>query len=316
MKNWFRYANQRLGKGLDDWDDEEEELGSSDDLKDCQGGREVEIPYGQEDSELRSTENLKDWHEDSQETLHCQLGNERRSDEDLEDCQEGSESIEDCQEGSGSMLNCRVGRGEKLRLSESLMDSMESSIQQELLMKMGSVDLMVCQGSNSRNIPYFQVGRDEQRNLDQPEELTEQMSSQRDQQVQLTEVKEHQGDILMIGGIRLFLPSAQEEAENSVVHAATAGERSQLMMTDFHQTVTGREEEELEQAFETAQADERKNECSEEQLNNFSQQAERAVALKLTAKAQAEQKRKMSIPRSGSILSAMQLKGLQLWSLQ
>jgi hypothetical protein len=39
----------------------------------------------------------------------------------------------------------------------------------------------------------------------------------------------------------------------------------------------------LEQAFETAQADERKNECSEEQLNNFSQQAERAVALKLTA---------------------------------
>ena len=110
------------------------------------------------------------------------------------------------------------------------------------------------------------------------------MSSQRDQQVQLTEVKEHQGDILMIGGIRLFLPSSHEEAENSVVHAATAGERSQLMMTDFHQTVTGREEEELEQAFETAQADERKNECSDEQLNNFSQQDERSVALKLTTK--------------------------------
>jgi hypothetical protein len=91
-----------------------------------------------------------------------------------------------------------------------------------------------------------------------------------DQQVQLTEVKEHQDDILMIGGIQLFLPSAQEEAENSVVNAATAGEQSQLMMTV-------KEEEELEQAFETAQADERKNECSEEQLNNFSQQAERAV---------------------------------------
>ena len=151
LKLWMRQDEELVqvfepetGKGLDDWDDEEEELGSSDDLKDCHGGREVEIPYGQEDSELRSTENLKDWHEDSQETLHFQLGNERRSDEDLEDCQEGSESIEDCQEGSGSMLNCRVGRGEKLRLSESLMDSMESSIQQELLMKMGSVDLMVC----------------------------------------------------------------------------------------------------------------------------------------------------------------------------
>jgi hypothetical protein len=34
----------------------------------------------------------------------------------------------------------------------------------------------------------------------------------------------------MIGGISIFLPSAQEEAENSVVHAATA-EQSQLEMT-------------------------------------------------------------------------------------
>jgi hypothetical protein len=41
--------------------------------------------------------------------------------------------------------------------------------------------------------------------------------------VQLTEVKEHQDDILMIGGIQLFLPSAQEEAENSVVNGADRG---------------------------------------------------------------------------------------------
>jgi hypothetical protein len=46
----------------------------------------------------------------------------------------------------------------------------------------------------------------------------------------------------------------------------------------------------LEQTFGTAQTDEKKNECSEEQLNNFSQQAEGAVALKLTAKAQAGEK--------------------------
>jgi hypothetical protein len=58
--------------------------------------------------------------------------------------------------------------------------------------------------------------------------------------------------------------------ENSVVHAATA-EQSQLEMTV-------RKERKLEQVSETAQADEEKNECSEEQLNNFSQQAERAVA--------------------------------------
>jgi hypothetical protein len=52
----------------------------------------------------------------------------------------------------------------KLRPSEGLMDSEESSIQQGVLMKMGSVDLIVCQGS-SRSIPYCQVGRDEQMNL-------------------------------------------------------------------------------------------------------------------------------------------------------
>jgi hypothetical protein len=69
---------------------------------------------------MRSAEDLKDCREDSQKTLHCQLGNERRSGEDLEDCQEGS----------GSVLNCQEGRDEKLRLSESLLDSRESSIQQ------------------------------------------------------------------------------------------------------------------------------------------------------------------------------------------
>jgi hypothetical protein len=66
------------------------------------------------------------------------------------------------------VLNCQVGRDEKLRLSEGLMDSMESSIQQGLLMKMGSVDLIICQGSSSISIPYFQVGRDGQMDLGQP----------------------------------------------------------------------------------------------------------------------------------------------------
>ena len=81
----------------------------------------------------------------------------------------------------------------------------------------------------------------------------------------------------MIGGIPIFLPSAQEEAEISIVDGATTGEQSQLMMTI-------KEEEELEQVSETAQVDEEKNECSEEQLNKFSQQAERAAAFELTAK--------------------------------
>jgi DNA topoisomerase VI subunit B len=52
-----------------------------------------------------------------------------------------------------------------------------------------------------------------------------------DQQVQLTE-EEDQDDILMIGGISIFLPFAQEEAENCVADdTTTTEEQSQLMMT-------------------------------------------------------------------------------------
>jgi hypothetical protein len=131
LKRWLRYAENlkateekmichcwpETGRGLDDWDDEEFELGSSedlidcqegsgrfpngqmgkgtemrsaDDLKDCQEGREGEITVFHEGNELRSAEDLTYCHEDSQGNSHCQLGNERRSDEDLEDCQEGS----------------------------------------------------------------------------------------------------------------------------------------------------------------------------------------------------------------------------------
>jgi hypothetical protein len=234
----------------------ENEMRSADDLKDCHEGREEEILVCQEGNELRSAEDLTDCHEDSQETLHCQLGNEMRSLRDLEDCQEGSGSNEDCQEG----------RDEQLRPSEGLM--VKSSIQQGVLMKMGSIDFMVCQEA-AEDIPYCQVGRDEQMNLDQPEELTEQMrlsdslinsEMERDQQMQLTE-EEDQNDILMIGGIGVFLPCAQEEAEMGVADGATA-EQSQLTMTV--------EEEELEQTLGAAQADE-ENEHSVEWLNDFSQ---------------------------------------------
>jgi hypothetical protein len=92
--------------------------------------------------------------------------------------------------------------------------------------------------------------------LDQPEELTEAdetvslMNSENlDQQMQLTE-EEHQNDILMIGGISIFLPCAQEEAENCIAGAATAEEQSQLEMTV--------KEEELEQTLGAAQAGRRR----------------------------------------------------------
>ena len=130
---------------------------------------------------MGSVEDLKDCHEDSQGISNGQLGVDQRSLRGLEDYHEGSESIEDCQEGSGSVLSFLEGRDEKLRLSESLLDSRESSIQQRLLMKMGSVDLIICQGSSSESIPYGQMGRDDLRSQNQPGELTEHISSQEDQ---------------------------------------------------------------------------------------------------------------------------------------
>jgi hypothetical protein len=75
--------------------DEENKMGSTEDLKNCQGGRE-EIPIFQVGNELRSLRDLRDCHEDSQGISHCQLGNEMRSLRDLEDCQEGSGSISNC----------------------------------------------------------------------------------------------------------------------------------------------------------------------------------------------------------------------------
>jgi hypothetical protein len=107
---------------------EENEMGSAEDLKNCQEGRE-EIPNFQVGKELRSAEDLTDCQEDSQGISHCQLGNEMRSLRDLIDCQEGSERFPIFQVGKGT--------------------------------EMGSVDSIDCQ-EGSKKIPYCQVGRDEQ----------------------------------------------------------------------------------------------------------------------------------------------------------
>jgi hypothetical protein len=58
-------------------------------------------------------------------------------------------------------------------------------------MKMGSVDLIICQ-EGSEQIPYCQVGRDERMSWNHPEKMTEKMSSEMslDQQVQLKKVQQ------------------------------------------------------------------------------------------------------------------------------
>ena len=83
------------GKSLDDWDDEEDKLGSSEDLIDYQesSGR---FPYRQmgKGTKMRSADDLKDCHEGREvEVPVCQEGNELRSVEDLKDCCEESQGI-------------------------------------------------------------------------------------------------------------------------------------------------------------------------------------------------------------------------------
>jgi hypothetical protein len=130
-------------------------------------------------SEMGLVEDLKNYQEGREEIPDCQVGNELRSLRDLRDCQEDSQGISHCQLGN------------ELRSLWDLKDCQE--------------------GSGS--IPYFQVGRDESMSWDQPEELTEQMSSEMDldQHVQLIE-EEDTKNLLMIGGIGVFLPFSQEEA--------------------------------------------------------------------------------------------------------
>jgi hypothetical protein len=245
LKGWLRYTENLNGPEEmvqvcepETWrglNDAESELGLVGDLTNCQEGRE-EIPVCQVGNELRSLRDLKDYHEDSQGISHCQLGNDMRSLRDLTDCQEGRERFPVCQ----------VGKETEMEL----------------------VDSMDCQ-EGSGDIPYCQVGRDDQMRLS--EGLINSWMDL-DQQVQLTE-EEDLRDLLMIGGIQVFLPFAQEEAEFCIADAATVEEQS---------VVTVREEEKLEQTLEAAQADEEENEHSEECLIAFSQEAEEAVALKLT----------------------------------
>jgi hypothetical protein len=193
--------------------------------------------------ELRSLRDLTDCQEDSQGISHCQVGNGLRSLRDLIDYQEGS----------GRFPIFQVGKGTEME----------------------SVDSIDCQ-EGSRKIPYCQVGRDEQVSWNQPEELTEKMSSELDldQQMQLTE-EENQNSILMIGGIEIFLPFSQGKAEVCVADievATTEAERQPAVTV----------KEALEQVLETAQTEEGDDEHS----------------------------------RNGSLHSARKLSGLQHGSLQ
>jgi hypothetical protein len=128
------------------------------------------------------------------------VGNGLRSLRDLIDCQEGSREFPIFQVGKGT--------------------------------EMGSVDSIDCQ-EGSRKIPIFQVGRDKQMRLSEGL-INSEVSL--DQQMQLTE-EEDQRNLLMIGGIQIFLPFSQGEAEICVADAATteAGQLAETVREELEQ---------------------------------------------------------------------------------
>jgi hypothetical protein len=174
------------------------------------------------------------------------VGNRKRSSESLVYCQEGSAESSNCQEGNEmrsledlidyqegreEIPYCQVGKGEQMRLNESIMNSGMS--------------------------------------LDQREELTEKMSSKVSsyQHGQLIE-KEDQKSILMIGGIRIFLPSRQNKAREDVVGAATTERKLAVTFKEMEQMSEGAQGEEEEHTVEMHTPWEKEIEMLEDWLNN------------------------------------------------
>jgi hypothetical protein len=95
----------KTGRNLSD---DEDELGSAENLIDCQEGS-PEIPNCQVDKGLRSLRDLTDCHEDSQGISHCQVGNGSRSLRDLIDFQEGNREFPIFQVGMGTEMGLYDG---------------------------------------------------------------------------------------------------------------------------------------------------------------------------------------------------------------
>jgi hypothetical protein len=104
------------------------------------------------------------------------------------------------------------------------------------------------------------------------------------QRVKLTEDEDWR-NLLMIGGIQIFLPFGQEEEEIYVADATTTevGQPAETIR------------EALEQTLEVAQA-KREDEHSEECFNAFNQEPEEAVALKLAVEEVEEQVGRLITP--------------------
>jgi hypothetical protein len=148
---------------------------------------------------MRSIENLIEYHEGINGDSYFHRGNEMRS----------TKYLIDCQESRGEILYFQVGKGIRIRLSESIRSSEVSSDQQGV-----SIDEDSCGFADHVNADDAKLNNSTIR-------------------------EEYHRFILIIGGIKTFMPRSQAEASINVAGEATKGKP----------TETVKEEEEKEKTL-------------------------------------------------------------------
>jgi hypothetical protein len=129
------------------------------------------------------------------------VGNEVRSIEDFIDCQEGNNENSYFQ----------VGKGSKMRLSESLKNSEESSYQQGMLTSGREAE-------ERSHLYEYSCGFVDHVNED-------------DEKLNTSTVKEeYQMCILIIGGIKIFLPESQVDPSICVVYTIEEGQLAETVV--------------------------------------------------------------------------------------
>jgi hypothetical protein len=148
---------------------------------------------------LRYTESLRD----EEEMVHiCEPETEKNLSDEEEERSDGD--LVNRQMGRGELSNCQVGNGK--RSDGGLVYCQESSVESSYCQvgnEMGSGDLIDCQVGREE-IPYCQVGKGEKM---RPCESLMNSEVSSDQREEMTE--KDQRNLLIIGGIRVFLPHSQ-----------------------------------------------------------------------------------------------------------
>jgi hypothetical protein len=167
------------------------------------------------------------------------------------------EDLIDYQEGRGEILDFQVGKGSKMRLSESLRSSEESSYQQGML---------TCDREAEERPHLYEESCGFVAHVNEDDEKLNNSTIK----------EEDQRCILIIGGIKIFLPSSQTEASICVSDAAEEGKPTETVI-----------KEEMEQILKFSHVREEEDN-SEGWLKIFSQEDEQEMTAALETASEEE----------------------------